>query len=100
MTRTPAVTGRLTIAHPMPDTPVGHVFLPVDSKPDWDRPPADLTAVELVQIDPTASARCHYRIHRESAQQDDHAMIHSYGRKVHWQRIGGNRREVLTLDAR
>ncbi len=26
MTSIPAVTGRLTTAHPMPDTPVGHVL--------------------------------------------------------------------------
>ena len=62
MTSTPAVTGRPTIAHTMPDIPVGHVFLTDSTMPDWDTPPADFTAVELVRIDPEANARRYYRI--------------------------------------
>ena len=86
MTSVPAVTGRLTIAHPMPDIPVGHVFLLDDTMPDWDRPPADFTAVELVRIDPVANARRYYRIAWEPTLLDDHAVIRSYGRKGAWQR--------------
>lgn len=71
----------------MPDTPVGHVF-PVakDTTPDWDRPPAVFTAVELVCIAPAANARRYYRIAVELTLLDDHAVIRSYGRKGEWQR--------------
>jgi len=62
----------------MPDIPVGHVFLLDGTGPDWDRPPADFTAAELVRRDPAANARRDYRIAWEPTLLDDHAVIRGY----------------------
>jgi predicted DNA-binding WGR domain protein len=61
-------------------------FIDDDTMPDWDRPPANFTAVELVRIDLEANARRYYRIAWEPTLLDDHAVIRSYGRKGAWQR--------------
>lgn len=63
---------------------VGHVFLLDDTMPDWDRSPADFTAVELVRLDPAANARRYYHIAWEPTLLDDHAVIRGCGRKGAW----------------
>jgi len=52
--------------------------------PDWDRSPADFTAVELVRLDPAANARRYYHIAWEPTLLDDHAVIRGCGRKGAW----------------
>jgi predicted DNA-binding WGR domain protein len=53
---------------------------------DWDEPPAEFTAVELMRIDPPANARRYYRIAWEPTLFDEYAVTRTYGRRGVWRR--------------
>ena len=53
---------------------------------EWDQPPAEFNAVELMRIDPPANARRYYRIAWEPTLFDEYAVTRAYGRKGVWRR--------------